>query len=374
MKKRKKKSGKVRYAVVGLGHIAQVAVLPAFAHAKNNSELAALVSDTPEKLRKLSRKYRVPKTYSYERFADCLESGEVDAVYIALPNNMHRDYAVAAARAGVPVLCEKPMALTEKECREMIDAAADHRVQLMIAYRLHFEKSNLEAIETVRSGKIGEPRIFDSVFTMQVEDEDNIRLKKAAGGGPLWDIGVYCINAARYVFRDEPEEVVAFSATGDDPRFEEVDEMTSAVLRFPGERLASFTCSFGANATGTFRVVGTKGEVRLDSAYDYAEPHRMTVRVGQKCREREFPQRDQFAAELLYFSDCVLARKRPEPSGKEGLADVRIVRALLESARSRRAVRLGDFERRARPTAKQEIHRPPVEEPDLIGVESASGD
>ena len=359
--------------MVGLGHIAQVAVLPAFAHAKGNSELAALVSGTPEKLRKLSRKYEVPGTYSYERYAECLESGEVDAVYIALPNHMHRDYAVAAARAGVHVLCEKPMALSEKDCREMIDAAERHRVRLMVAYRLHFEKSNLEAIEIVRSGKIGEPRLFTSTFTMQVED-DNIRVRKETGGGPLWDIGIYQINAVRYLFRDEPEEVVAFSERSDDPRFEEVDEMTAAVLRFPKDRLASFACSFGAHATATLRVVGTEGDVRLDSAFEYAEPHRLTVTVGEKKREREFPRRDQFGAEIEYFSDCVLKRRRPEPSGREGLADVRVIRALLESARSRKPVRLGGYERRARPTAKQEIRKPAVEEPELVGVESGSRD
>ncbi len=369
--KRTRRPLQVRYAIVGLGHIAQVAVLPAFAHAKN-SRLVALVSGTPEKLKTLSRKYRVPFTYSYEQFGDCVESGEVDAVYIALPNHLHRDYAVAAARARVHVLCEKPMALTEKDCEEMIEAARDNRVRLMVAYRLHFEKANLKAIETIRSGKIGEPRIFDSVFTMQVEDEENIRLKSETGGGPLWDIGIYCINAARFLFRGEPTEVLGCSASRDDPRFEEVDETTAAILRFPKERLASFTCSFGASATASLSVVGTKGELRLLSAYDYAEPHRLAVRVGEKTREREYPPRDQFAAELLYFSDCVLAGKRPEPSGREGLADVRIIRAILESARTSKPVRLPDFERRARPAASQEIHRPPVEEPDLVSIEPAS--
>lgn len=372
--KTKTESRRVRYAVVGLGHIAQIAVLPAFAHARRNSELAALVSDTPAKLEKLSKKYRVSRVYSYAKYAECLESGAVDAVYIALPNHMHRDYAVAAARAGIHVLCEKPMALTEKDCEEMIEAACEHRVRLMIAYRLHFEKANLTAIETVRSGKIGEPRIFSSDFTLQVEDEDNIRLRAETGGGPLWDIGVYCINAARSLFREEPIEVFAFSASSEDKRFRETDEMTSVVMRFPRARLATFTCSFGASAVASFRVIGTRGEVRCDNAYEYAEPITLAVRVGERTREREFPRRDQFAPELLYFSDCVLQGKRPEPSGREGLADVRIVRALLESARTSKPVRLDDFERRARPGLKQEIHRPPVEKPELVGVEGASGD
>jgi len=370
--KKQTKPRRVRYAVVGLGHIAQVAVLPAFAHAKTNSELKALVSGSPEKGKELSRKYRVPRTYSYERFAECLESGEVDAVYIALPNHMHRDYTVAAARAGVHVLCEKPMALTEEDCEEMIEAARQNRTRLMIAYRLHFEKANLTAIETVRSGKIGRPRIFDSVFTLQVEDEDNIRLKAEKGGGPLWDIGIYCINAARALFRDEPMEVFAFSASGEDKRFREVEEMTSVVLRFPKARLATFTCSFGASAVATLRVVGTRGDLSLESAFEYAEPVRLSLRKGERrTREREYARRDQFAAELLYFSDCVLRGRRPEPSGREGLADVRVIRALLDSSRTRRPVRLEGFTRRVRPGLEQEIRRPPVQEPEVVGVEGA---
>src|SRR5438046_39922 len=126
---------KIRYAAVGLGYISQVAVLPAFAHASENSELTALVSGDPEKLKTLSKKYKVPLTYSYDDFETCLANGDIDAVYIALPNNMHCEYSVKAAEYGVHVLCEKPMAVTEDECEQMIQASKDHDVKLMIAYR-----------------------------------------------------------------------------------------------------------------------------------------------------------------------------------------------------------------------------------------------
>jgi predicted dehydrogenase len=142
---------KVRYAVVGLGHIAQIAVLPAFAKAKN-SELVALVSDDPKKLAKLGKKYNVPLRYSYDEYDACLCSGEVDAVYIALPNSLHREYTVRACRARVHVLCEKPMAVTESDCEAMIAAAKENRTRLMIAYRLHFEEANMKAVEIARSG------------------------------------------------------------------------------------------------------------------------------------------------------------------------------------------------------------------------------
>jgi glucose-fructose oxidoreductase len=293
------RGGKVRYAVVGLGHIAQAAVLPAFAHAARNSELAALVSDDATKLRKLGRRYGVPARYSYDRYEECLESG-IDAVYIALPNHLHREYTERAAGRGVHVLCEKPMAVTARDAEAMIRACRRGRVKLMIAYRLHFEAANLAAVEAVRSRGIGEARIFNSTFTMQVE-AGNIRVRPETGGGTLYDIGIYCINAARYLFRDEPREVFAYSANNGERRFRGVDEMTSAVLRFPGERLAAFTSSFGAADVSRYQVVGTRGDVQLDPAYEYAEGLKVTVTVEGKKRTRQFAKSDQFAPELLHF-------------------------------------------------------------------------
>jgi predicted dehydrogenase len=167
-----RRKGPVRYAVVGLGHIAQVAVLPAFAHARRNSRLAALVSDDATKLETLAKKYRVEATYSYDEYEACLAG--IDAVYIALPNSMHAEYTVRAARAGVHVLCEKPMAVTVAECERMIKACRRNRVKLMVAYRLHFEALNLKAIEMVRRGKIGEPKFFNSSFSLTGR-EGNIR-------------------------------------------------------------------------------------------------------------------------------------------------------------------------------------------------------
>ena len=201
---RKPASGPVRYAVIGLGHIAQVAVLPAFEHATENSQLTALVSDDPQKLSTLQRRYGVPHVFSYEDLDECLEL--VEAVYIALPNSMHGEFAVRAAEAGVHVLCEKPMAVTVEECERMIAVAREHDVRLMVAYRLHFEHVNLKAIGLLEQGVIGEPKLFNSTFSMRVRPGD-IRTKRAMGGGTLYDIGVYCINAARNLFRAEPTQV-----------------------------------------------------------------------------------------------------------------------------------------------------------------------
>ncbi|HEY2797462.1 MAG TPA: Gfo/Idh/MocA family oxidoreductase [Thermoanaerobaculia bacterium] len=364
---------KIRYAVVGLGYISQAAVLPAFRHARKNSELAAIVSDDPTKLRTLARRHDVPRLYDYDGFSECLEDETIDAVYIALPNAMHKEWVIRSARAGKHVLCEKPLAVSAADCEAMITAAAENGVRLMTAYRLHFEKANLKAIETVRSGRLGEPRIFQSVFTMQVEN-GNIRLSPTAqGGGPIYDIGIYCINAARYLFRAEPEEAFAWTANVGDKRFRDCPEMMTCVLRFPVQRLATFTCSFGAAETGWYQVVGTKGDLRMDPAYELAEPLVQRVTVGGRTSQTTYPKRDQFAPELLYFSDCILKNREPEPSGREGLADVRIIEALLESARTARPVKLDEFERGRRPTMAMEKKRPPVPSPRLVHAEAPSG-
>ncbi|MBW8887058.1 MAG: Gfo/Idh/MocA family oxidoreductase [Fibrobacteres bacterium] len=365
-----RKSKKVRYAVVGLGYFAQEAILPAFANAKKNSELAALVSDDPEKLKKLGRKYGAQSGFGYDRYDELLASGEIDAVYIALPNDLHKDFAVRSAKQGIHVLCEKPLALSDRDCEEMIRAANEHHVRLMTAYRLHFEPANLKAIEAIKSGAIGEPRFFNSSFSMQVKD-DNIRVKTERGGGPTWDLGVYCVNAARYLFQDEPIEVVARMASKkDDPRFHEVEEISSAILTFPGDRQATFTCGYNGADLSWYSVTGTEGYVCLDNAYDYAMPTTLEISKQGKSKSKEFGKRDQVAPEILYFSDCILSGKEPEPSGLEGLADVRVIRAIHESARTGKPVALEHFEKRSRPAGDMAASKPPAEQEDLFHAEA----
>jgi predicted dehydrogenase len=372
MSRNRKPGRKIRYAVVGLGHLAQVAVLPAFKKAQN-SELVAIVSGDAEKREKVGRKYGLEQVYSYDDYEKALFS--VDAVYIVLPNHLHREYAVRAAKARVHVLCEKPLAVTEEDCEAMIDAANQNGVKLMTAYRLHLEKGNLEAVRLAKSGKLGKLRIFNSEFAQQVV-EDNIRVTEPIekGGGPVYDMGVYCINAARYLFRAEPTEVFASSANNGEPRFRKVEEMTSVVMRFPEDRLATFTCSFGAADVSRYTLIGTKSVLTADPAYEYAMGIKLHLTVGEKTITRKFPKRDQFAAELVYFSDCILKNREPEPSGLEGLADVRIVRAIYESARTGRVVELPELPSKKRPTSQQEIHRAPHGKPKTVNVQSASGE
>jgi predicted dehydrogenase len=358
---------KIRYAVVGLGHIAQTAVLPAFEHAEN-SEVAALLTGTPEKSRELSERYNV-NAYRYDDLENALAEQQVDAVYIATPNTLHREYTERAARAGAHVLCEKPMAPTEKDCEAMIRAAGENNVKLMIAYRLHFNEANLRAVELAQSGDLGELRYFSSLFGLQVK-AGNIRVRKDLGGGTLYDIGIYCINAARYLFRDEPIEVVGLTASNGEERFAEIEEMSGALLRFPGERLALFTCSFGSADIAQYDLVGTKGRLRLENAYEYRGELKCRTTIGDKETEEIFKPGDQFAAELIYFSDCILNDRSPEPSGNEGLADVRVIRAIYQSAKTGRSVPIEPVSKNRRPTQEMAIKRPPVEQPELVGANS----
>src|SRR4029453_13981588 len=361
----------IRFAVVGLGHIAQVAVLPAFAHARRNSKLVAVVSDDRTKRREITKRYGLDHAVCYEQFNHCLN--EVDAVYIALPNSMHAEYTLRAAKAGVHVLCEKPMAVTVRECQRMIAACRNARVKLMIAYRLHFETLNLAAIDLARSGRLGELKFFNSSFSMTVRRGD-IRTKRACGGGTLYDIGVYCINAARNLFRGEPTQVSAVSINSGSSTLAEIDETTAAILRFGDEHVASFVTRFNAADVASYRIVGTKGDLHADPAYEYAEGLEYTLTIDGKATRKALGKRDQFAPELLYFSDCILKDREPEPSGEEGLQDVRIVQALYQSARSGRPVRIPRFTKTARPTGRQRITRPGIRKPTLIKVQSASQD
>ena len=365
------KTRPLRFAVIGLGHIAQAAVLPAFRHARPHAELTALVSGSRAKLSKLSTRYGVRHRVSYDDADQLFASGDIDAVYIALPNTLHAEWTVRAANAGLHVLCEKPLATSVRDCERMIEACARNGVRLMTAYRLHFERCNLEVAQLVRRKRIGDARFFDSQFSMQVRP-GNIRVDRELGGGPEWDIGIYCINAARYLFAAEPTRVWATATNSGDRRFTEVPETVQVVMKFPANRAANFIVSFGAADCARYEVVGTKGSVVVDPAYEYAAGLAYELKIGERKRKKSFAKSDQFAPELVHFAKCVRAGRDPEPSGKEGLIDVAIIEAIHRSIKSGEWVSMDATPtRRRRPTLRQELRRPAVpREPALVHVES----
>jgi predicted dehydrogenase len=370
-KRASKRAPALRFAVVGLGHIAQAAVLPAFRHARGHAELTALVSGDAAKLRKLGKRYGVPHLCSYDDARDLFTGGEIDAVYIALPNNQHAAWTLRAADAGLHVLCEKPLALSVSDCERMIDACKRNHVALMTAYRLHFERCNLEVADIVRRERIGEARYFDAQFSMQVKP-GNIRLDRELGGGPEWDIGIYCLNAARQVFAADPTRIFATATNSGDRRFREVPETVHVLMKFPKNRVASFICSFGAADKSRYEVVGTRGSVVCEPAFDYAQPLGYELIVGERRRRKRFAKSDQFAPELIHFAKSIRARRKPEPSGQEGLVDVAIIQAIHRSMASGGWETLGISQSKARRSSLgQEIRRPALSrEPSLVNAES----
>lgn len=359
-------SKQVRYAVVGAGNIAQMAVLPAFKHAKSNSVLAAIVSSDAEKRDELGKKYEVPLVGGYPDLERILKEGAIDAVYLATPNTLHKEYARRAAAAKVHVLCEKPLAASVAEAREIAEACEHAGVKLMVAYRLHFEEANLKALELARGGKLGDLRVFESTFSHVVRPGD-IRERPEMGGGAMLDLGVYCVNAARNLFGDEPILALASAQMQNG-----VDDTTTAILVFPGGRVAHFTVSNSTAGVSTYRICGTEGNLHVEPAYEYTDKleHRLTI--GDDTSHESFSKRDQFAPELEYFSRCILEGQSPEPNAEEGICDLRVIEAVLASAASGKPVPLEPYQRARRPSPSQERKAPAVSKQTPINAPSPS--
>ncbi|MGY8677758.1 Gfo/Idh/MocA family oxidoreductase [Bradyrhizobium sp. UFLA05-153] len=317
----------IRYAVVGAGWISQQAFLPGVGQSAN-SKVTAIVTGDRDKAARLADFHGVGQIVDYDGYDALLKGSDVDAVYIALPNHLHADYAIRAARSGKHVLVEKPLATSEQDALAMIAAAREAGVFLMTAYRLHNEPGTVAVLEHIRNDAIGRPLFFQSVFSFQAA-AGNHRLKATSWGGPLQDIGVYCVNAARHIFAEEPIEAMAMAhRPNDDPRFGEVEASVAALLRFPSGGLAQFVASFGAAAVDAYRVVGTAGDLELDPGFRFETATRLRLRRDGDVSETQFPQIDHFGAQVEYFSDCIKAGTPPESDGEEGLADLRTLFAI----------------------------------------------
>jgi predicted dehydrogenase len=333
----KKRAG---WAVVGLGKLALEEIMPAFSQCRF-ARPAALVSGHRDKAERVAAAHGVdPKhLYDYKTYDQLADDSDVDIVYIALPNSMHAEYTIRALEAGKHVLCEKPMAASVAECERMIAAAKSAGRKLMVAYRLRYEPFNETVIQLCRDERLGKIRTFSASNCQQVE-APNIRLSKQLSGGPLGDIGIYCLNAARYVTGKEPIEATAFSyAPKDDPRFREVPATVGFLLRFPDGVTAQCDCSFDAAESRRYRVHCAEGFIDLDGAFGYRGQQ---LHVWQdNCRSQfEIQPVNHFSAEMDHFSECVLDDKPCRTPGEEGLADMRAIAAIEESARTGKAVKI----------------------------------
>jgi predicted dehydrogenase len=325
---------KTGYAVIGLGRIAGH-FLPA-AGMSTNSKITALVSGHRDKADRISLQYGVPSTsiYNYENFDEIAHNPDVDAVYVALPNSMHAEYTIRAAKAGKHVLCEKPMATNVADCERMIAACKAANVKLMIAYRCHYEPTNLKAIRMIRDGALGQVQAIESSFGFNMAPNEWRTNKKLAGGGPVFDVGIYSLNACRYLTGEEPQYISAYASTIDhDPRFAEVEENVSWTMRFPSGIVASCATTYGAQMPGYFHVYGSKGWLRVDNAFVY-EGLRLRAEYQDKQIDELNPARDpsHFVAEAEHFSHCVQNNLEPQSPGEEGLTDMKHITEIYRSA------------------------------------------
>ena len=330
------------WALVGLGNLSINQIMPAFAKTQQ-SKLVGFVSGRPEKAKQLAQVYGVDakNIYTYDTYDSLANNPEIDVIYVVLPNSMHPEYTIRALKAGKHVLCEKPMANTPQECEQMIAAAKAASRKLMIGYRVRYEPFNQMMIKMAQdTSEMGPTRMILADAGFSIGDPAQWRLRKAmAGGGSLMDIGIYSLNAARYLSGEEPAEVNAMMHTSpNDPRFTEVEENINFQLKFPSGILANCTSSYGVNL-GRFRVFKPRGSFELDPASSYTGL-RMRVFRGGSVEERTLPQRDHFALEMDHFSTSIMNNTEPLTPGEEGLKDLRVMMAIYEAAKSGRSVKL----------------------------------
>jgi predicted dehydrogenase len=333
------------WAVVGLGKFALNQILPSFAESRS-SKLVALVSGNRQKAEQVASRYSVDtrNLYDYQSFDRIADNPDVDVVYIILPNALHAEYTVRSFKAGKHVFCEKPMAITAEECETMIRAGREAGRKLMVAYRAQFEPHNVEAIRRVREGEIGPLHLVTSDHGRILDPKDPAdqwrMVKSLAGGGSLYDIGIYSLQAARYLTGEEPVEVFGqISNVKDDPRFREVEDRVAFQLRFPSGAVANLSSSYSTVSVKRIQAFGEKGSLILDPGTEY-EGNKLTLQTEKGRQEVKVKEKSQFAAEMDHFSQSVMENRDPKTPGEEGLRDVRILQAIYHSAQEGRPVTL----------------------------------
>ena len=350
---------RVGFAIVGLGNFAINQIIPSFADCKK-SKLVALVSGDADKANALASQHGLApgNVYNYDNFDSIRDNPcDVKVVYVITPNALHRPFVERAARAGKNVMCEKPLATNSADCRAIISVCRASGVKLMVAYRAQYEPYNLEAIRVCRSGELGKIVSIVADHGRPVDPSkpsDQWRLdKQMAGGGPLPDIGIYSLNACRYLTGQEPTEISAmlYQPT-DDPKFKEVEKSVVWTMRFPGNILTTCTTAYDYAETKRFRVFFEKGWLELDPATDYYQhsmkinrpvPKRGTepgdvVEFSSVTEDVPITPKNQFALELDHMAECVLQNKAPRTPGEEGLRDVQLIETIYQAAREGRTI------------------------------------
>ena len=332
-------------AVVGLGHLALEQILPGFGQAKS-VRITALVSGHSEKARAVAAQHGVleQNLYNYDNFDKIKDNPAIDVVYIVVPNAMHEEFVTRAARAGKHVLCEKPMAATVAEAERMVRACAAAKVKLMIAYRMQYEATQRAAIALSRSGELGDLRMMEAVNGQNDVPDQWRQIKTIAGGGSLPDVGIYCLNAFRYLTGEEPIEVMGrMTQPKDDPRFREIEDIATFTLAFPSGVIGIGTSAYSIHEARTLKAIGSKGWVGIENAFAY---NNLTMMVSRKVGavngidHRQYPPKNQFATEMDHFAEALRTDAVPHTPGEEGLADMKIMEAIYQAAAGGSPVKL----------------------------------
>ncbi|WP_261665065.1 Gfo/Idh/MocA family protein [Deinococcus sp. Marseille-Q6407] len=336
------KTRRVGYAIVGIGELSADELIPA-ARTSEHAYVAALVTGDVEKGRAFAQALDLSDddVYTYEQFEQLKDREDVEAVYIVLPNSLHREYVERAAKMGKQVLCEKPLGVSADDARAMVQACQDAGVLLMTAYRCQYTPEYWAVRDAVQSGRLGTIRALDSINAQVQDDPAAWRLKKdLAGGGALPDIGLYSLNTVRFVMAEEPQWVFAqLNQPQDDERFTEVEERLSWMMGFSGGVVATCQTSYAAQRVSMLRVLGEKGMALMDPAFDY-QGLKVTLEDQEGQHQPAFPSYDQFGNEFDHFAGCIRSGQTPWTPGEEGVADHVVMDALYESARTGQRVDL----------------------------------
>lgn len=330
----------VGFAIVGPGALTRIAVLPAFLRVKN-ARLVALVSRDKKKAAQLAAKHRVPAVYSTDEFAACLSNPAVSAIYIVTPPGTHEEFAVAAAKAGKHVLCEKPLAAKPDQSARMVEACRQNNVLLMTAYRKYFEPGCLYLQQLIHTGRLGRIDTIHTSFSELFVPGKSISWlldPRLSGGGPLMDLGVYCVNTTRWLVGENPAQVSAQSWTLRPDIFREVEEGISFRLRFPSGLVVNASSTYSAALSSFILVQGTKGWISLAPAYPFDEIRLLSGKIGKRFVKRRFGILDEFALEIDAFASAIHSGKPIAPDGAEGHRDMIILQAIYDSARSQAPV------------------------------------
>lgn len=334
---------KIGYAVVGLGALSQAAVLPAFAHAKR-SQLIALVTSDKQKGATLGQKFGAAHVFNYEEFKRCLALAEVNAIYVATPPGDHERWTLAGAAAGKHVLCEKPLAASVEQGRRMVAACRTNGVHLMTAYRKYFDPASVRLKKLVAGGDLGRIDVIHTLFTELRTRGDNspawLFSQELSGGGPLTDLGVYCVNTSRWLAGEDPICANAVRWARDPRRYSEVEEGISFRLDFGSGLLVQGTASYSAAFSSFIHVHGEKGWVELAPAFAFEEERRMSGKIAGRWFSKKYNPLDEFALELDHLARCIHENRAPDPDGEQGLRDLIIMQAIYRATSEGRPVNI----------------------------------